>query len=608
VRGRRHAPGALPAGVRLDWAPLLWAPLLWAPILCGLLLCGLAVVLVGCQAGMTFTATRLPVGFNLGLTAVRDPSHAAGGTLRLVTGQVDSLDPTRSYQYGLWDLMRLYSRQLVTYQAAPGPAGTTLVPDLATTLGRTTNGGRTWTYTLKPGVRFESGAPVTAADVKYGIERQFAANALAGGPTWLVQLLDNPKDPYPGPYQDTDLYRGGLPAIQTPDPTTVVFHLSRPFNALDQLLAMPSASPVPRAQDTGRDYGARPVSSGPYRFAGSYPGSGTVVLVRNPAWSRQTDRTRTALPDRVELATGLSPAERDARLLAGTADADVTGAGLQPGSIRRVLADPALAARADNPVNGNLRLVALPDTVPPLDNVHCRRAVQYAVDKAAVKSGLGGDYGASLATTLWPRSMPGYPAAAPYPGGPGNGGDLPRARAELRACGRPGGFATRIATVGSGRGLRAAEEVQRAVARVGIQAELRPFPEQVFLSSGAGSPTAVRNGGYGLVVVNWVADFPSPAAFYPPLLDGRRSRSQGNTDYAQLTERALAGLTDRAAGTLDPVVAATLWRRIDALAMQQAGYLPLVEDKAVLLTSPRLHNGYLHPVWRNVDLATVSVG
>ncbi|HSV68292.1 MAG TPA: ABC transporter substrate-binding protein [Mycobacteriales bacterium] len=568
-------------------------------------------MLPGCQSGRRdSSAAARTEGFNLGLTSVRDATGAAGGTLRLVTGPVDSLDPARSYQFGLWNLMRLYTRQLVSYAPAPGPAGTRLLPDLATSLGRPGNGGRTWTYVLKPGLRFETGQPITAADVKYGIEREFAAGTLAGGPTWLVQLLDDPRDPYPGPYQDLDLHKGGLPAIQTPNSRTVVFRLNRPFAAFDQVLAMPTASPVPQRLDTRRSYGSRPVSSGPYRFAAPFqPGTGgTLVLVRNPAWDRRTDPIRAALPDRVELDTGLAAADRDARLLAGSADLDVTGAGLQPDAVLRVTRDPALAARTDNPANGNLRLVALPSTVPPMDNAHCRRAVQLAVDKAAVKIGLGGDFGAMLATTLWPRTLPGYPATAPYPSGEGNHGDLATARAELRLCGRPNGFATRIATVDSGRGLRAAQEVRQAVARVGIQAELRPFPAEVFLASGAGSPKAVRDGRYGMVVVNWAADFGSPAAFYPPLLDGRNARTIGNTNYAQLIDTGLEKLADVAAGTLDRTMAEGTWRRVDEVAMQRAVYVPLVEDKAVLLTGARVRNGYVHPAWRNVDLAAVGVG
>src|SRR5262249_60521299 len=103
--------------------------------------------------------------------------------------------------------------------------------------------------------------------------------------------------------------------------------------------------------------------------------------------------------------------------------------------------------------------------------------------------------------------------SARYPSGPDNHGALGRARAELRQCGHPRGFRIRLATVDSGRGLLVAQALQAALARVGIAAELRPFPERVYLSVGAGAPKAVRDGRLGLAVVTWVADFPSPTAF-----------------------------------------------------------------------------------------------
>ena len=548
-------------------------------------------------------------GFDLGVSRPRDPSAKLGGTLRLVSGNVDSFDPTRSYQLGMWDVMRLYTRQLVTWPAAPGAAGTRTVPDLATAPGVVSDGGRTWTYTLKAGVRFETGQPITAADVKYGIERSFATNVLVGGPSWLVQLLDNPRLPYPGPYQDTDLYKNGLPSVLTPNPRTIVFHLNRPFGDFDKVLAMPAASPVPKARDTRNEYGDRPVSSGPYRFGGraSAP-AGKLVLIRNPNWTRATDTVRTALPDKVELVAGLSAADRDAQVLSGQADLDVTGAGLQPDSAARALSDPSLAGRVDNPSNGDLHLVAMPVTVPPLNNVHCRRAIQYAVDKAAVKTALGGDFAASLATTMWPRELPGYPASAQYPAGADNTGDLDRARAELKACGKPTGFATRIATVDAGRGYVVAQQVSTALARVGIKAQVRPFPEEVFVQAAAGAPKAITDGGYGLVSVSWVTDFPSPVAFYPPLVDGRNRRTVGNTDFAQLSDVPLQDRCDQAAALLDPSAATAGWRAVDAAAMNLAAYLPVVEDKAVLLTSARVRNAYVHLAWRNYDLAALGVG
>jgi peptide/nickel transport system substrate-binding protein len=554
------------------------------------------------------TADRAP-GFDSGTGAPRAPSSKGGGTLRLVAGPVDSYDPTRSYQLGVWDLMRLYTRQLVTYPSLPGAAGTHTVPDLAAAPGLVTNGGRTWTYTLKPGVRFEDGKPITSMDVKYGIERSFATSVLVGGPAWLVQLLDNPKLPYPGPYQDTDLYKTGIPTIRTPNARTIVFALNRPFAEFDKVLALPAASPVEAAKDTRSAYGDRPVSSGPYRFAAATQApAGTLVLVRNPAWDRRTDGVRKALPDRFELSAGLSAADRDARLLAGKADVDLTGSGLQPDSAAQALSDPAMAGRVDNPFNGDLRLVAMPVTVPPFNNLHCRRAVQYATDKAAVKSALGGDFGASLATTLWPRELPGYPASAAYPAGGDNHGDLAKARAELKACGRPGGFSARIATVDSGRGLVVAQRLSGALSRVGIRAEVRPFPDEVFLQSAAGSPKAVADGGYGLLVVSWVTDFPSPVAFYPALVDGRDPRQVGNTDFAQLTDPALQAKVDTVAATVDRNAAAVGWRAIDSATMRLAAYLPVVEDKAVLLTSSRVRNAFVHLAWRNYDLAALGVG
>jgi peptide/nickel transport system substrate-binding protein len=541
-------------------------------------------------------------GLDTGTTGVRQPSSTPGGTLRLVSGAVDSLDPARSYSPGVWNVMRLYTRQLVAYAPKPGAEGTRVVPDLATAPGRTTDGGRTWTYTLRPGVRWEDGSFLTSADVKYGIERLFASDVITGGPTWAVQLLDDRSAPYDGPYKD----RKGLKSITTPDRRTVVFKLVRPFADWDHVLALPAASPVRRQADTRAAYGRKPLSLGPYRVA-SVAKDGTVSFERNPRWSTELDPVRAALPDRVVLTPNVLPAERDRRVLVGQADADVTGSGLQPEAAARVFADPALAGRVDDPGTGTLRFVAMPASVPPFNDVHCRRAVQYAVDKAAVKDALGGTYAASLATTLWPRGLPGYPATAPYPAGQGNHGDLPTARTELARCNRSGGFPVTLGTVNDGRGKVAADAVARALGRVGIRVTVREFPRATFLSAVAGSPAAVRDAGLGLLVAEWAADFPSPYAFLVPLVDGRSIRPAANPNVAELGGDDLEAAVDEAAATLDPVQATTAWRAVAALAMRSAAYAPLVEDRAVLIGSSRLRNAYVHPAFRGYDVASLGV-
>ena len=566
-------------------------------------LAAVAVLLVaGCDGGSAALAVDPAAvkGIDTGTTGIRAPSKQTGGTLKVVTGAVDSLDPARSYSPGVWNVMRLYTRQLVAYAPRPGTDGARTVPDLATAPGRTTDGGRTWTYTLRPGLTWEDGSALTSADVKYGIERLFASDVITGGPNWAVQLLDDRIKPYGGPYRE----RAGLKSIATPDARTITFTLVRPFANWDEVLALPAASPVRARADTGEDYGRKPLSSGPYRITGIGK-DGTVSFVRNPRWRKATDPVRTALPDKIELETDVLPPERDRRVLAGTADADVSGSGLQSEAAATVLNDPALAARVDDPSTGTVRFVAMPSSVGALGDVHCRRAVQYALDKAAVKDALGGQYAASLATTLWPRVLPGYPATAPYPTGVGNRGDLAAARKELADCGQPDGFRTTLGTVNDGRGRIAADVVVRSLARVGIVVTEKEYPLGTFLASVAGSPATVRADGLGLIVAEWAADFPSPYAFLVPLVDGRSVRSAANPNVAELSGNEEA--IDAATATLDPVQATAAWRAVAATAMQTAGYAPLVEDRSVLIGSTRLRNAYVQPAYRGYDLASLGV-
>src|SRR3982751_1652579 len=160
-----------------------------------------------------------------GVNGVRAPSTRTGDTLRLVSAEIDSLDPQRSYLPGVWNLMRLYTRTLVTYSSEPGHTDE-LVPDLAHDRGTPSEDGLSWTFTLREGVRFETGRPITSRDVKYGIERSFASDVIVGGPTSVVDLLDDPEDPYAGPYQDESDGKLGLASIATPDDRTIVFTLT----------------------------------------------------------------------------------------------------------------------------------------------------------------------------------------------------------------------------------------------------------------------------------------------------------------------------------------------------------------------------------------------
>ena len=559
----------------------------------------IVVLAVSCGGGAGGRAD-VPVvegSADAGVTGVRAPSTRTGGTLRAVSAEIDSLDPQRSYLPGVWNLMRLYTRTLVTYSPEPGRTDE-LVPDLATDLGTPSEDGLSWTFTLREGVRFENGRPITSRDVKYGIERSFASDVIVGGPTYVVDLFDVPGNEYAGPYQDETPDRLGLPSIETPDDRTIIFRLRAPQPDLPFVMALPSSSPVPIEADTGAGYGSKPMSSGPYLITSVDPATG-ILLDRNPQWDPATDDVRTALPDQVVVRTGLSGVERDQALLAGSADLDIPGTGVQAATTARLSADEddPVRDRVDDVTTGAVRLLALPTDVAPMDNADCRAAVAAVIDRRAVQSELGGAVNVVRRSELWPRGLHGGPEDRdPRP-------ELAAARASLEACGMPDGFSTVLAVPDTPSGVDVADTIAAELGEVGIEVEVRPLSTSTFYATDVGSPDNVAANGYGIVLATWTADFPTPASFLVPLVDSRSIRTVGNTNYARLRDPAVDALIDQARVT----GGADAWREVAGAASAASVYVPLAETRIQLLAGQRLRNGVVMQPYSGHDLATAGV-
>jgi len=570
------------------------------------LLISTLLALSACSAGdsaVEETASTAEAAQDAAVEGVRAPSTQDGGTLRAVSPAIDSLDPARSYLPWVWNLMRLYTRTLVTYQSAAGAAGAELVPDLAVGLGVPTDNNQTWTYTLRPDTSFENGRPITSQDVKYGIQRSFASEVIVGGPLYVVSLLDDPEAPYPGPYFQPD--EGdpapALSSVETPDAATIVFRLNRPYAAFDHVMALPSSSPVAIEGDSGADYGQAPLSSGPYRVASIDPVTG-VAFERNPAWDPDTDDVRTAAPDRVEVHTGLSPLERDQRILGGSADLDL-GGGVAPESLERVLENPLIAPRTDQIATGALQLLAMPATVAPFNNLPCRLAVTAALDVSAIQDVLGGAAQAQTTVGLWPSVIDAGAAAAP----PAPAVDGAEVRRQLSACGLPDGFSTIIAAPNQPRSLAVAEVIRGNLQAFGIEATVQGMDPATYYGTDIGSPATVAANGYGILLTRWSADFPDPASFLAPLVDGREITAAGNTNVAELNDPAINGLVDSAYAAPDDASARTVWETVAQTATGGGSYVPIVEERGVLLAGERLHNAVVHRAYGGYDLAVVTV-
>ena len=198
-------------------------------------------------------------GFNAAITSTVNPSSAKGGTLAFGNSSApDSTDPGNTYYAYMWNFTRLYTMPLMTYKSAPGSAGLQVVPDLATAPGAVSDGGLTWTYHIQPDIKFEDGTTVTSADVKYAVERTFDRGLYPLGPAYFPGLLGGNAASYPGPYKDRSKNLMGLTAVDTPNATTIVFHLAKPFADFDYVAAIPQTAPVPPDKDTGANYQLHP--------------------------------------------------------------------------------------------------------------------------------------------------------------------------------------------------------------------------------------------------------------------------------------------------------------------------------------------------------------
>ncbi|MFG2028319.1 ABC transporter substrate-binding protein [Streptomyces sp. NPDC048825] len=533
-------------------------------------------------------------GFNAANNKVAQASEVKkGGELKFAGVQdADSWDTTRGYYGFAWNFMRYYSRTLVTGKTEPGAKGAEVTPDLATSTAKITDDGKTYTYTLRDGVTWEDGKPITSKDVKYGIERQWAQDVLSGGPVYLKDVLD-PKGEYPGPYKDTSADKLGLKAIETPDDKTIVFKLPAANSDFEDMLAMAFASPVRQDKDTKSKYGLKPFSSGPYKFQ-SYTPNKKLVLVRNENWKQASDPIRKAYPDKISLTLFTNANDMDQRLINGDYDLDINQTGMSPQG--RTTALKEHKGNLDNPVSGYVRYAVFPQSVKPFDNVDCRKAVLYGADHESLQTARGGPVaGGDIGTNMLPPSVPGAEGQKydPYDmAGADKKGNVAKAKEALKACGQPNGFKTTIAVRNNKPvEVATAESLQASLKKVGIDAEIDQY-DGAQTSGIIGSPSNVVKKGYGIIIMGWGPDFPTVQGFGLPLWNSKYILESGNNNYALIKDKTIDGLFADYVTELDDAKKEQLSTEINHKVMEGGYYLPFVFEKFINWRGNNLANVY----------------
>jgi peptide/nickel transport system substrate-binding protein len=547
-------------------------------------------------------------GYGAAVNKVVNPSSHKGGTLVFDDSSVpDSTDPGNTYYAHMWNIIRLWGRSLVTYKSVPGAGGNQVVPDLATSLGQVSSDGLTWTYHLKPGIKFEDGTPVTSKDVKYAVERTYAKDVLPNGPSYFKLLLKDPN--YLGPYKDKTPDKLGLTSVTTPNASTIVFHLVKPFADFDYVAALPQTVPVPPAKDKGANYQLHPISTGPYMFQ-SYQLDKQITLVKNPNWSAATDPNRKQLVNKIVINLNVNADTIDQNLIHGNSDLDIAGTGVQAAARADILAPgSSLKKNADNVLSGFLWFTYINTKVKPLDNVHCRRAVEYAADKVAYQTAYGGPIaGGDIASTVMPPSVTGYKKFDLYEATTKPHGDVAKAKQELKLCGQPNGFSTSMAYRSDRPKEKAtATAEQQALSKVGIKLTLQGYPSGKYFTNFAGVPNFVHSHNLGLDVGGWAPDWPDGYGFLYYLTAGPAISPAGNTNIEELNDPKVNSLFDKAVKTTDAAARNAIWSQIDHEVMSQAVILPGVYAKSLLYRNPSLTNVFQQQYYAMYNYSTLGL-
>ncbi|MFE2044276.1 ABC transporter substrate-binding protein [Streptomyces sp. NPDC059477] len=549
-----------------------------------------SLVLAGCSkaddGGGDDGSNTPAAGADAATKDVVNASTQQGGTVTYEYADVpDSFDPGNTYYAYMYNFSRLYARPLMTFQPGAGEKGNELVPDLAESPGVPSDGGKTWTYKLRSGLEYQDGTAITSKDVKYAVERSnFARDVLSLGPNYFQQFLEGGED-YKGPYKDKSAE--GLASIETPDDTTVVFHLNRAFQEFDYLVATPQTAPVPQAKDTGIDYVKNIVSSGSYKFE-SYEEGKQVTLVRNENWDAATDPLRKQYPDKIVVNLKVNPETIDQDVMAGEA-IDLGGTGVQAATQAKIVNDQDLKASTDNTYGGRLVYLAINTELAPFDNVACRKAVEYAIDKVSVQTANGGPIRGDIATTVLPPDIPGYAESDIY-ATPDNKGDVAKAKEQLTACGEETITTNITARSDRPQEIDAATAIIDSLKKVGINASLKQYPSGKYFTDYAGVPEFDKEQNVGLMMMQWGADWPSGYGFLQQILHGDAIGASGNTNLSQLDNADVNKLLEQSIATEDPTARTNMYTEIDQKTMEEAALVPLTYFKVLLFRPANFTN------------------
>lgn len=491
------------------------------------------------------------------------PGAKSGGTMEVL--QRDSyahLDPGQIYVSDEGSLATLIHRGLTGYKATSDDGSKhEVVGDLATDSGTTTDGGKTWKYTLKDGIKFQDGTPITSKDVRQSIERLFAP-FINQGPSYLQQwLADTPGADYrkllkDGPYKGKHLPDS---ILETPDDKTVVFHFKKPHADLPYALAMAGYAVVQAKGDTKEKYDRAPVASGPYKIQ-SFKSGKSMVLVKNDQWDPKTDPIRHQYVDQFNF-TFNQQYEASTKALLADSGADQTGVSfnnqVDAGNLSKVLSDPKFKPRVISGYQPYVGQMNINMSHPALKDIKIRQAIAYALPITPFVRAYGGSAAMEVAGGLLSPTVSGYDASFdPFGKKKKPAGDPDKAKKLLQEAGKVGMKLT-FGYINTPEGQQYSTAMAAGLKKAGFDVQRQEIPAETYYDQ-----VSKLDNNYDIFHTAWGADWPSASTVLPPLYDGR-TIAEGAQNYSQVNDAHVNSEIDRINTITDPVKAAAEWEKLD---------------------------------------------
>jgi peptide/nickel transport system substrate-binding protein len=505
-----------------------------------------------------------------------------GGTLKLdAKAAGGTLDPQVNYTLEYWQLFQATYDGLLAFKKAGGDEAFTVVPDLAENLPTPSNGGKTWVFKLRKGIKFSNGAPLTVNDVVASFRRIFKVKSPTSG-TFYAGIV-GAKACLAKPATCT--LKGGV--VGNAKANTVTINLIAPDSEFKYRLAVPHASIVP-AGSPPSDAGTKPLpGTGAYYFA-SYNPNKALVLKRNPhfkEWSHAAQPD--GYPDQIIQSYGLTVEAQVTAVENGQADwtyenvpADRLGE-IGTKYAPQVHVTP-LTAFWYLPMNVNL---------PPFNNLKARQAVNYAIDRNAAVKIFGGPNLATPSCQVLPPGFPGHKDYCPYTKNPGtkwSAPDLAKAKQLVKESGTAG---QKVTVYSSDDDVNKAMAVytQSVLNSIGYKASIKPISVNIFFTYVQNTKNKVQ-----INVQQWYQDYPAASDFLYILFgcESFHPGSDSSINFSGFCNKPINAQMHKALNLsiTNPSAANVLWAKIDKQVTDQAPMATLFSPKHLDFVSKRVGN------------------